>query len=212
MRPRPEGRGELRRARVGRRQRLRASMRPRPEGRGERRPAASGGLGVQASMRPRPEGRGEPDMRSISHVAERLASMRPRPEGRGEPRHSSMALSHVAQWLQCGHGPKAVENAAAEADQRSAPELLQCGHGPKAVENVDRREYMLTADACASMRPRPEGRGEPASRTLPLAARCASMRPRPEGRGEPCTGQSPRRSEAYGFNAATARRPWRTDE
>ena len=61
--------------------------------------------------------------------------------------------------------------------------LLQCGHGPKTVENY----FGVRAgpEALASMRPRPEDRGEPKPRRL-LAFRYRR------------------------FNAATARRPWRT--
>ena len=86
--------------------------------------------------------------------------------------------------LQCGHGPKAVENTQASVS-RSRGGALQCGHGPKAVENIKAQgDNKCTVEA--SMRPRPEGRGEP-QRRLQL------MR------------------EAGSFNAATARRPWRTE-
>ncbi len=40
--------------------------------------------------------------------------------------------------LQCGHSPKAVENAACVGTQYSVMRL-QCGHDPKAVENSARR-------------------------------------------------------------------------
>ena len=60
---------------------------------------------------------------------------------------------------------------------------LQCGHDPKAVENV-RRYFSGRGRARASMRPRPEGRGEPVATQASPATREASMRPRPEGRGE----------------------------
>src|SRR5437899_1728492 len=89
--------------------------------------------------------------------------------------------------------------------------LLQCGHGPKTVENSAGRAVQ-SGGVQASMRPRPEDRGEP-----PTAPPCddaahygASMRPRPEDRGErPTTSNSTRPSPR--FNAATARRPWRTN-
>ena len=135
---------------------------------------------------------------------------------------------------------------------------LQCGHDPKAVENASRiilargtagfnaattRRPWRTRSACkpashvtrASMRPRPEGRGERRRNAVVQRARTrlqcghdpkavengclrqnhavwgrASMRPRPEGRGElPST--SCRQVVAQRFNAATTRRPWRTD-
>ena len=64
---------------------------------------------------------------------------------------------------------------------------LQCGHGPKAVENCRETRH-----------------------GLPQAT--ASMRPRPEGRGEPGADATLQERHARGFNAATARRPWRTTE
>ncbi len=112
---------------------------------------------------------------------------------------------------------------------------LQCGHDPKAVEN-GRGGQSADGQGPASMRPRPEGRGERPGKPDEAAAvieasmrpqpegrgeRCrararrprgwASMRPQPEGRGEP----SRRRNSPRGarcFNAATTRRPWRTAE
>ena len=62
---------------------------------------------------------------------------------------------------------------------------LQCGHDPKAVENADSRRIKPLPCSPASMRPRPEGRGEQSRRSRPDVGKCASMRPRPEGRGEP---------------------------
>src|SRR5262249_7166723 len=62
---------------------------------------------------------------------------------------------------------------------------LQCGHGSKAVENIV-GVTESAAEPDASMRPRLEGRGEPGGCWI-HTARIWS-----------------------GFNAATARRPWRT--
>ena len=69
--------------------------------------------------------------------------------------------------------------------RRSATYVLQCGHSPKAVENRCWSSSSSQYCAAASMRPQPEGRGEPgmASRVAAAAGR-ASMRPQPEGRGE----------------------------
>ena len=90
--------------------------------------------------------------------------------------------------------------------------MLQCGHGPKAVENACDAMCRTAADG-ASMRPRPEGRGEPTRRRRATANGVeASMRPRPEGRGEPDECACSIERWRYGFNAATARRPWRTAE
>ena len=68
--------------------------------------------------------------------------------------------SFATRWLlQCGHDPKAVENSNSRGRYYNQALKLQCGHDPKAVENVgvghDRERL-----AAASMRPRPEGRGE----------------------------------------------------
>ena len=60
------------------------------------------------------------------------------------------------------------------------------------------------------MRPQPEGCGEPKPPGIAFPARCASMRPQPEGCGERISG-SGRIFRRLGFNAATARRLWRTD-
>ena len=158
--------------------------------------------------------------------------MRPRPEGRGEPPSTSSSASRRPRfnaattrrpwrtYYKRGSGRYSLS--------------LQCGHDPKAVENPGVPDADAEA-AEASMRPRPEGRGEPdaVSDWIKEAAE-ASMRPRPEGRGERADrprqvgavnrlqcGHDPkavenhgrsrhRRQNTGGFNAATTRRPWRT--
>ena len=68
-----------------------------------------------------------------------------------------MTLTPLTE-LQCGHDPKAVENLESQFEKCLLTEL-QCGHDPKAVENNSlATNYVLTQ--LASMRPRPEGRGE----------------------------------------------------
>ncbi len=117
-------------------------------------------------------------------VGPRRASMRPRHEGRGE-RASASARSPTWAGLQCGHGTKAVENALRELARRELPS--------------------------ASMRPRHEGRGERSSGGIVSATQtAASMRPRHEGRGERTRSTANDPPHAQSFNAATARRPWRT--
>ena len=86
------------------------------------------------------------------------ASMRPRPEGRGEPCGRGRR-AWTRPWLQCGHDPKAVENPDAAVHRGDVADKLQCGHDPKAVENRRAGAGPRRA-ARASMRPRPEGRGE----------------------------------------------------
>ena len=186
-----------------------------------------------ASMRPRPEGRGEPDLagREPRRVArlqcghdpkavenrastgcgagKHNASMRPRPEGRGERREGPTAAEIAA--LQCGHDPKAVENRVGRLDpprprrRFNAATTRRPWRTEAGRDRADRRP-------AASMRPRPEGRGEP--RPWPaFSPRCvASMRPRPEGRGEPAATKGFGIQMVAGFNAATTRRPWRTGQ
>ena len=89
----------------------------------------------------------------------RTASMRPRPEGRGE-RAALTCGRHGRRRLQCGHGPKAVEN----ARRRRADGLPSRFNAATARRpwRTSPASWRPAADAAASMRPRPEGRGEPA--------------------------------------------------
>ena len=86
---------------------------------------------------------------------------------------------------------------------------LQRGHDPKAVENLH-CPVCTQPQVQASMRPRPEGRGDPHGRGQgdhrqqrfecghdPKAVETAVLREHPPGTG-------------VSFNAATTRRPWRT--
>ena len=186
-----------------------ASMRPRPEGRGEQHShRARGGGRRVASMRPRPEGRGErPGNRSPPSAGRCFNAATTRRPWRT---WSTGSLGRHRRRLQCGHDPKAVENRVAGLHAGDRFHELQCGHDPKAVENesshsrqrkqqarfnaaTTRRPWRTPADngndcpdpAQASMRPRPEGRGERPTLTPVRAVQLASMRPRPEGRGEP---------------------------
>ena len=233
-------------------------MRPRPEGRGEpsrqrAAPVAYAGFNAATTRRP------WRTSAAASTGTPRSASMRPRPEGRGERRTSCGAMDASGR-LQCGHDPKAVENSV-RWDDPAERRRLQCGHDPKAVENLSTHRVSWHAMACfnaattrrpwrtarstalaaaerdASMRPRPEGRGEPAvDRADAELADGASMRPRPEGRGERAVPSADDRAGAVAsmrprpegrgervptrchvgptasFNAATTRRPWRTLE
>ena len=161
-----------------------------------------------ASMRPRPEGRGEPGSPSRHSRLSVVASMRPRPEGRGEPgQRESVTPRPLA--LQCGHDPKAVENLAriyavgaslhgfnaattrrpwrtrrlrgAKVDTRPASMRPR----PEGRGEQSNPPSCVSASHRASMRPRPEGRGEPGRDQHAVKLVEASMRPRPEGRGEP---------------------------
>src|SRR5438270_677927 len=62
--------------------------------------------------------------------------------------------------LQCGHGPRTVENASLPV-MGDRGQVLQCGHGPRTVENGTGDE---TSGRCssASMWPRSSDRGKPA--------------------------------------------------
>ena len=206
MRPRPEGRGELHRLQAVLPAAIALQCGHDPKAVENAIITGFNGGGVNgASMRPRPEGRGEPQ--SLVQVEADLgASMRPRPEGRGEPPLHD--LKDVAEQLQCGHDPKAVENEGTP-QRAAAPPELQCGHDPKAVENEIPDQFLASLlsgfNAATTRRPWRTVAAFRAGR----AGRGASMRPRPEGRGELNIRNRKTGSHAS-FNAATTRRPWRT--
>ncbi len=210
-------------------------MRPRPEGRGEPRHEAS--FNVNNSMlqcghdpkavenlwrrgcRPRRRPRFNAATtrrpwrtRGNAHATGRLddgASMRPRPEGRGERRRRKgrqvfIARFNAATTRRPWRTPKARILSNRERQ-------LQCGHDPKAVENP-RRGRPRRGRPPASMRPRPEGRGEHTPPQNDSARNGPSMRPRPEGRGELPQPFQARACAPRAFNAATTRRSWRTRE
>ena len=182
MRPRPEGRGEL----FGRRQphapiiELQCGHDPKAVENTEKEPNTSSSWALQCGHDPKAvENKIQKDgLTLIFH-----ASMRPRPEGRGERRRRRRSPSKDSR-LQCGHDPKAVENRTSAATLRTGTRRLQCGHDPKAVENGANAAGWGRL-VWASMRPRPEGRGE--LRDLVDVG-----------------------TRDGGFNAATTRRPWRT--
>ncbi len=131
--------------------------------------------------------------------------MNPRPvENRGEDDAKRLGT------LQCGHDPKAVENTILRQFGSSRMQL-QCGHDPKAVENAVVFHRIMSQEAAASMRPRPEGRGEhrTASRRRQSRSKlqCGHDPKAVENRASAWTSWPTRSS----FNAATTRRPWRTD-
>ena len=186
-------------------------------------------------MRPRPEGRGEPRAVPVGRSAADAASMRPRPEGRGEPKQtvhsggttmrSFNAATARRPWrtrTRCAgrRAPNPGFNAATarrpwRTGRRHGAALR--GHASFNAATARRpwrtRSTLPDADGlgAASMRPRPEGRGEPhLHRPVRRTQYQASMRPRPEGRGEHRASRSDTRPRPHGFNAATARRPWRT--
>ena len=169
-------------------QSLEASMRPRPEGRGERRTTSSSKTDPRtASMRPRPEGRGEP-CRMVADAGSRprLASMRPRARRPWRTRIIWQPSIRSTVTLQCGHGPKAVENLHRACMRRSSS---TCSFNAATARRPWRTSTVRWHDADVDQH--------------------ASMRPRPEGRGERETTWRPADGR-HGFNAATARRPWRT--
>ena len=234
MRPRPEGRGE--RGTVAerfahRRCRFNAATTRRPWRTWRTRCPSESPL--VASMRPRPEGRGERDRKPPPDIMARGASMRPRPEGRGErrvplamvlPGYSFNAATTRRPWRTRTNRPAPPASGRFNAATTRRPwrtrradavdclvARLQCGHDPKAVEN-GQMASRVNRGRRASMRPRPEGRGEPRQprvgrtvratglqcghdpkaventtipRTSDAGRHSASMRPRPEGRGEP---------------------------
>src|ERR1700731_831210 len=110
--------------------------------------------------------------------------MRPRPEGRGERRGAETG-NGVGVSLQCGHGPKVVENKGSRIEVKGVV-VLQCGHGPKVVENRYRDGRLWLTDDFLQC-----GHGPKVVENANPAA----------------TFQRRRRT----FNAATARRSWRTE-
>ncbi len=76
-------------------------------------------------------------------------------------RHNKLCVPR-AELLQWGHGPKAVETSAGTGNAAFYV-VLQWGHGPKAVETCPYHPRSQRARV-ASMGPRPEGRGDCASR------------------------------------------------
>ncbi len=163
--------------------------------------------GGEASMRPRPEDRGERVALFVNVLQLATpASMRPRPEDRGE--HLGLGLNRFVARpsfnAATARRPWRTDSAILTS---SAAISLQCGHGPKTVENL-RLEGAQRPSPVASMRPRPEDRGERDVDCGTDGLGIASMRPRPEDRGEHA--RRPTWTTTPGFNAATARRPWRT--
>ena len=109
--------------------------------------------------------------------------MRPQPEGCGE--QAIVKDGSLRDALQCGHSPKAVENMPCWTAMTPAPGALQCGHSPKAVENVS------TAKTCLL-------------RAVKL--QCGHSPKAVENHIQ----KSSQADRKGCFNAATARRLWRT--
>ncbi len=197
MRPRPEGRGERPACSYGRaipRQCFNAATTRRPWRTRLVVVASNSNHCFNAATTRRPwrtTGRGDD-----SPAAER-ASMRPRPEGRGEHKEGDPLVVYHGT-LQCGHDPKAVENYSGSFFWTRVGELLQCGHDPKAVENpnrpVDSSTRLTTWLQCGHD---PKAVENDRSGGCGCPPRTASMRPRPEGRGEP--GDEPERENKEGW-------------
>ena len=185
----------------------RPSMRPRPEGRGELRRHHAAGRACRAfnAATTRRSWRTLGCLTTLAalttfNAATTRRSWRtPTPPARTRwSRTAFNAATTRRSWrtkIVC-HWPALVQN-------------LQCGHDPKVVENISPLTSFDAGISRPSMRPRPEGRGERRVHDFLLQGWGPSMRPRPEGRGErerPGTCRPARRT----FNAATTRRSWRT--
>ena len=117
-----------------------------------------------------------------------------RPEDRGEQSLSGRSAVLANQWstAQCGHGPKTVENSRRLLETAKWPTCWEQWRSAASMRPrpEDRGEHHRpgehqTADRSASMRPRPEDRGERLdSGCVRDGSAAASMRPRPEDRGE----------------------------
>ena len=182
-------------------------MRPQPEGCGEpcgQRKVVDGGCPLQCGHSPKAV---ENNAAGGKSKREMTASMRPQPEGCGEHRarlficlgcEGFNAATARRLWrtadslrkikreilLQCGHSPKAVENPRLRS-LRGGRGSLQCGHSPKAVENAQLSEFELHASLQCGHSPKAV-ENQPVD-PAPCFATC------------------------FGFNAATARRLWRTE-
>src|SRR5438309_536478 len=102
-----------------------------------------------ASMRPRSEDRGEHLKEGEKSSVVGGASMRPRSEDRGEPQGR----------LQCGHGPKTVENNQLQHVLRVDPRRFNAATVRRPWRTAVHRRGS-NAVVAASMRPRSEDRGE----------------------------------------------------
>ena len=110
-------------------------------------------------------------------------------------------------WSSCGHDPKAVENYPPGPSWMLLTASLQCGHGPKAVES----SQGLTRCRLGTSHALQCGHGPKAVENYSVVRAC-----RPVGSFNAATARRPWRTAgappagSFSFNAATARRPWRT--
>jgi len=200
MRPRPNDRGNP----AGRNQRDRrrqASMRPRPNDRGNGGLPDCGRTGCGASMRPRPNDRGN---RAGGDV-------RPRRRAGFNEAAAERPRKYRPRWMDGCRG-NGFNEAAAERPRKSL--LPHPPHpGPRrfneaAAERPRKFGHLAQAvnQRIASMRPRPNDRGNVRLMADELRHLVASMRPRPNDRGNAATSTSPARSSSR-FNEAAAERP-----
>ena len=210
-------------------------MRPRPEGRGElRQTAAAWGLTI-ASMRPRPEGRGEPLHNSRRGGRSRgfNAATTRRPWrtgktslGRGVGSGFNAATTR-RPWRTRLTGERGGEMLAGfNAATTRRPWRTMAGFGQPGCNArcfnaaTTRRPWRTDcvrnrytgSHAVASMRPRPEGRGEPTDDgrrpRRPLARLQCGHDPKAVENADAAANAD--EAVAVSFNAATTRRPWRT--
>jgi len=159
-----------------------ASMGPRPFGRGDAVASHVADLSQPASMGPRPFGRGDTRI-SAALICQAGASMGPRPFGRGDAvPPPPPACARSLQWGRglsaaetCGPAgqsarPARFNGAAAFRPRRrlsrsqSGPcRRLQWGRGLSAAETAP--SYNNKPRVCASMGPRPFGRGDEVAAT-----------------------------------------------
>ena len=181
-----------------------ASMGPRPLGRGiDPEAVKRAARQIVASMGPRPLGRGIPAKTERPIAASPGASMGPRPLGRGIFAGSGNTLKYRLQ-LQWGHDLSVVESGHRPVARRP----VTCFNGATTSRSWNRAgAFRGTGQQCASMGPRPLGRGIPGEAARRDRPAEASMGPRPLGRGisrQP----SSRGAAGFGFNGATTSRSW----
>ena len=123
-----------------------------------------------------------------------------------------VALPQGCTLLQFGHSQKAVENRRWRRRPRKTRPMCFNSATAKRPWRTWSKEYASSGRRRLSIRPQPKGRGEtpPVDQSV-LRPDRASIRPQPKGRGEP---RRPTddwlREDAFRFNSATAKRPWRT--
>ena len=205
MRPRPEGRGEPNGVSIGQiASGFNAATTRRPWRTWTARIEAATWARLQCGHDPKAVENDRGQSGDGDHGTRFNAATTRRPWRTSRPYYAKKGLGMA---LQCGHDPKAVENHGASLAIRPASARFNAATTRRPWRTVclePGRTGDCRFNAATTRRP---------WRTSSLPARwgslLASMRPRPEGRGE-LSGGRDAGTAVVCFNAATTRRPWRT--